>query len=286
MDYTDFTYAHLDGLALNASFYRSNKADTDRTILYFHGGGLLYGHRHDLPETYISDFLDAGYHFLTCDYPLAPESSLRVITQAVNDAISWFMENAKSSLQLNQSDYVLFGRSAGAYLCYLMASDETLPKPDKLIAFYGYSSLAHQAFTEPSAHYKQYPQLPETVISRLIKPHPIAEAPLQTRFALYLHARQSGKWLDLLTDSSKDIKTYELNEEQLNHLPPTFIAHSKTDKDVPYQLAEKMSHGRPNVYLHTISSGKHDFDRQTEASESRKAYQALITWLKSNPSVD
>ncbi|WP_462226687.1 alpha/beta hydrolase [Alkalibacterium sp.] len=280
MDYTDYTYACLEDLELKASFYRSEKAETDRTILYFHGGGLVYGKRQDLPDEYIFNLLEAGYHFLAFDYPLAPESSLRVITQAVKDGIYWFVENARSTLQLNQSDYVLFGRSAGAYLCYLMAADETLPKPKRLIAFYGYSSLAHQAFTEPSAHYMQFPQLPETVISRLIKPYPIAEAPLQTRFALYLHARQSGKWLDLLTDSSEDITTYELTEEQLNQLPPTFIAHSRTDKDVPYGIAEKLSHQIPEVYLHSIPNGDHDFDRDTESADGPRTYQQLINWLK------
>lgn len=286
MDYTDYTYACLEDLELKASFYRSEKAETDRTILYFHGGGLVYGKRQDLPDEYIFNLLEAGYHFLAFDYPLAPESSLRVITQAVKDGIYWFVENARSTLQLNQSDYVLFGRSAGAYLCYLMAADETLPKPKRLIAFYGYSSLAHQAFTEPSAHYMQFPQLPETVISRLIKPYPIAEAPLQTRFALYLHARQSGKWVNMLLDSPKDSRLFEVTEDQLSHLPPTFIAHSIEDQDVPYELAEYLSLKIPDVYLHTLLKGEHDFDRNTESKESHEVYQKLINWLTLNTSPD
>lgn len=284
MNYTDYTYAKLDGLDLKASFYRSEKQGTDRTILYFHGGGLLYGQRHDLPDTYISAFLNAGYHFLTFDYPLAPESKLQTIVQTVKEGIRWFTENAESSLKLDQPNYILFGRSAGAYLCYLMAADESLLQPEKLIAFYGYSSLSHQAFAQPSAHYNQFPQLPETVINRLIKTHPIAEAPLQTRFALYLHARQTGKWPDLLTVSPEDIHSFKLSEDELAQLPPTFIAHSRTDQDVPYELADEISRSIGDVQLHTILKGEHDFDRNTEAKESREAYQTLINWLTMNHS--
>lgn len=284
MNYTDFTYANLGELDLKASFYRSKKAETDRTILYFHGGGLLYGQRHDLPDTYISAFLDAGYHFLTFDYPLAPESKLPAILKNAKRGTRWFLDHAEPHLQLDQSDYILFGRSAGAYLCYLMAADEELTRPEKLIAFYGYTSLSHQAFTQPSLHYKQFPQLPENVINRLIKPHPISEAPLQTRFALYLYARQSGKWVNMLLDSPKDSRLFEVTENQLTHLPPTFIAHSIEDQDVPYELAEYLCLKIPDVYLHTLLKGEHDFDRNTESKESHEVYQKLINWLTLNTS--
>lgn len=70
-----FSYATHSSLTLSASFYRSTANLKNETIIYFHGGGLIWGDRDDLPQAYIDLFLKAGYHLLTVDYPLAPENS-------------------------------------------------------------------------------------------------------------------------------------------------------------------------------------------------------------------
>ena len=40
-------------------------------IVYYHGGGFLYGERGDLPEPYIDMITAAGYTLVAVDYPLA-----------------------------------------------------------------------------------------------------------------------------------------------------------------------------------------------------------------------
>ena len=52
--------------------YTDSSFPTKARILYFHGGGLLYGSREDLPMLHISRLTQAGYEILAFDYPLAP----------------------------------------------------------------------------------------------------------------------------------------------------------------------------------------------------------------------
>ena len=85
-------------------------------ILYFHGGGLLYGNREDLPDGHIAALTKAGYAILAFDYPLAPAAGigqiLSDVISSVNDFCTHNMESAGGPLP-----FFLWGRSAGAYLC-------------------------------------------------------------------------------------------------------------------------------------------------------------------------
>lgn len=275
----EYTYHHLKDLALKAAFYRSSSDPVNKTILYFHGGGLVYGSRLDLPDDYIKAFLDAGYHFLTFDYPLAPESPLEDIVSSAKEAVKWFLSESKSTLDSGSSEYILFGRSAGAYLCFLLAKDKALPSPDRIIDFYGYDSLNYREFQTPSPFYSKYPQLTENIVDRMIQPKPLAEGPLQTRYALYLYARQTGKWKDFLKVHNTQNSRFGLTKEDLHNLPPTFIAHSKNDPDVPYRIAETLTDDIPDAYLHSVAGNEHDFDRDSQSESAKKAYKALLDWL-------
>lgn len=276
----EYTYYQSKELTLKASFYRCQSKPLNKTLLYFHGGGLIYGSRNDVPEQSIQAFLNSGYHFLTFDYPLAPESNLDEILLSVRKAVKWFIKESTDSLSLDSSDYILFGRSAGAYLCFLMASDKSLPSPECIIDFYGYDSLDYREFQEPSPHYSRYPKLAETVVKRIIQPRPVAEGPLQTRYALYLYARQTGKWLEMLNMSHAAEGHYGLDDAALKALPPTFIAHSTRDTDVPFRIAQKLNNKITATVLHSVDHSEHDFDRDSQSELTKKVYSILFDWLK------
>lgn len=269
----------FNNLQLKCTFYKSNKNTTDHTILYFHGGGLIYGSRIDLPELYIEMFLDAGYHFLTIDYPLAPESSLADILLCSTKAIEWFLKNYQE-FSLNDNKYTLFGRSAGAYLCMQLAPKNFSVSPSHIISFYGYDSFDYQEFHNPSAYYLKFSKLNKQIIDRMIQPQPLTNGPKEIRFGLYLYARQTGKWLDFLQISPENIKKYQLTNNDIYNLPPTFIAHSLEDNDVPYYIAKKLAKEIPNVELYTVAKGEHDFDRDSSKKENQEIYCKLLNWLE------
>lgn len=275
-----YTYFHLKELPLKASFYRCQSTPLNKTVVYFHGGGLIYGSRDDISEDIIQSFLNAGYHFLTFDYPLAPESELKVILSSVKEAVRWFNKESTQSLSIDSSDYILFGRSAGAYLCFQIAGDPSLKAPNGIIDFYGYHSLQYKAFQEPSAYYSNYPTLTKKVVNKIIQSHPVSSGSLQSRFALYLYARQTGKWMELLNVCASDISQYELSEKTLRALPPTFIAHSTKDNDVPFCIAQKLNKEIPDTYIHPVNHSEHVFDKNSQSELSEKVYSYLFDWLK------
>lgn len=275
----EFTYATFQDLDLKTTFFASPNPVKNKTILYFHGGGLIYGTRNDLPEQYIQQFLDHGYHFLTFDYPLAPETKLTDILACGKQAVRWFSDNSDSLFETPAKNFILFGRSAGAYLAFLLAAAKDLPTPQKLISFYGYDSLMYPEFNKPSKHYKQFPSVPEVILQKMIGASPIAHGPLQTRYALYLYARQTGKWLSFLGADEKTTETFSLSKEDLEQLPPVFLAQSQADQDVPYSVGEKLAATIPDNYFYKVKNMEHDFDRDIHAPQSINAYEECLNWL-------
>ena len=70
----------------NAVIYQDTSIPAKAAILYFHGGGLLYGDREDLPELHKELFTSAGYVIISFDYPLAPAVK---IDDILSDAVSY-----------------------------------------------------------------------------------------------------------------------------------------------------------------------------------------------------
>lgn len=275
-----YAFSTKSSLTLSASLYRSTHELKNQTILYFHGGGLIWGDRDDLPLAYLDLFLKAGYHVLTIDYPLAPETALPEIYESVVDAVKWFNQQFDTLLQLASNDYNLFGRSAGAYLSLLLGNEATLKnKPLKIISFYGYSSINEDFYLSPSSYYRQYPIMPESLISKLTQSGPLAKGLIEKRYSIYLYARQTGRWLDLLLPDKKNQMDFSLTDEQLALLPPIFIAQSKTDQDVPFQQGENLNRKVPNSKFVVIEDAIHNFDKDPTDETVLQVYRNVIDWL-------
>ena len=183
---------------------------------------MVFGDRNDLPDAYREMLADAGYSLLTIDYPLAPEAQLPEITLCLHQALTWFKEESKNLFNLGSADYVLFGRSAGAYLAFLLAARSADPQLKGLASFYGYYSLEDPSFRLPNAHYNTFPKVPAAYVQQQIRKKPLAVGAVTERFPLYLHARQTGKWVPLFLEDKSKTTAFNLTAEELQSLPPTF----------------------------------------------------------------
>ena len=105
----------------SAIIYYDQKITPKACILYFHGGGLLYGHKEDLPEGHLIKLTEAGYVIIAYDYPLAPTAKLPMILDDVRDSIHHYIDHAEDYCG-QKLPYFLWGRSAGAYLCLIAAA--------------------------------------------------------------------------------------------------------------------------------------------------------------------
>jgi len=254
---------------LCCTFYPSNDA-TKPTIFYIHGGGLIYGSRRDLPAAYLKLFQQAGYPVLAVDYYLAPESHFPEILASLQQQLQFFLTHYQD-MGLTSNAYILFGRSAGAFLAMQLIRDQAHPLA--FIDFYGFPNLSGKIVL-PSPTYQKYPNVPDKTVKRLIQPHPLTTDDSDERFLLYVHARQTGHWQDLLSAQNSP----DITKEEFSKFPPTYIRHATSDPDVPFMNAIKLKSQLPIATLTPVNVAAHDFDR-TPNNANLAIYRDLLNWL-------
>ena len=113
------------------SIFQNPDVPLKASVLYFHGGGLLYGSREDLPDPHLQILTDAGFAVIAFDYPLSPGAKLPDIFADVCASIEMYLSDPAlfSGASAAPLPYFLFGRSAGAYLCLLAAGKGNLSQP-------------------------------------------------------------------------------------------------------------------------------------------------------------
>lgn len=270
------------GIPIKATFYKAAENRKNVSILYLHGGGMVYGTKDDLPKAYIKLILDSGYDILMLDYLLAPESNLEEMITTLELTINNFTNDIYKKIGLSTPRYILFGRSAGSFLTLLAAKRKNITRPSGLILFYGYYNLGETSFSAPSPYYLKIPKVEESVVSAIIGSKPLTFGPIQKRFALYMFARQTGQWLSLLAPkgTALDLKEYSLSLDDLKELPPAFLAASPFDYDVPFDMSETMAEIIPSAYLYIAKSNEHDFDRNPNDTKAIESYQCMLSWIQ------
>ncbi|MFK4565969.1 alpha/beta hydrolase [Enterococcus sp. UD-01] len=276
----EFCYSQLNDLQLSMTFYAAETLENAKaTILYFHGGGLIYGDRDDLPQKYRTLLVENGYQLLTIDYPLAPEAKLATINECLEQAIDWFLANYQTKLGLSKPDYFLFGRSAGGYLAYLLSARCPKAEQKGLISFYGYYDLTADAFNQPSSYYNQFAKVTPLAAQAMIRQKMATAISINERFSLYLSGRQFGNWLSYLVKSPDEKTTFSLTETELKSLPPAFLTHSAADQDVPVAISRKASELLADASYEEVEKLPHDFDSDLTNDTGLKVYQSLVQWL-------
>lgn len=248
-------------------------------LLYFHGGGLLYGSRNDLPAGHLERFTKEGFEILSFDYPLAPAADLEQIVDDVCDSV-----NAACTPGCTFTDpglpWFLWGRSAGAYLCLIAAAGGQLKEnPAGILSYYGYGFLCDHWFCTPSPYYLTLPPVDASCLKHI--PEDIhGEGDLDTHYSVYVHARQTGKWSRLIYRGREKFFYLNYSLRTCRQLPcPLFAAHSTGDTDVPYEeFLELCSLYHAERF---IDPGNiHDFDRDPDSPFTASLLEETIVFLK------
>ncbi len=270
------TYAYIEGVPVEADYFKATGKPKNKTVIYYHGGGLIYGTRKDLPLPYLTQFLEAGYDILTVDYPLTPESSFEQVMATIKSSLTWFLHEGEKELCLKSTDYILFGRSAGAYLANWATKEVFEKKPCRLILLYGYYNLEDPHLTGLSAYYQKMTRVDSKLFYSLIQKKPITNGSVTNRYLMYLYLRQTGTWPFL----RKDLRTtYSLTLNDFKTFPKTFLAYSNDDKDVPPDQSRAMVKMIPDPTVFVVDDEEHDFDRDSSNPISHKLYTEIINWL-------
>lgn len=259
--------------------YTESNCSPKARIFYFHGGGLLYGSRNDLPKKHLELLTQAGYEILAFDYPLAPSADLEMI---LNDVCSSINGSCEMDAEFTNGalPYFLWGRSAGAYLCLIAAASGMLNRaPDGILSYYGYGFLCDNWFCTPSSYYLTLPRMDESCLKHI--PQTIhANGSLDSHYSVYVYARQTGNWKNLIYNGREKYFFTRYSLRTCDYLPcPLFAAHAIGDTDVPYsEFLELCSRYQAQRFI--ASGNIHDFDRNQNDPFTVPLLSATIQFLE------
>lgn len=117
------------------------------------------------------------------------------------------------------------------------------------------------------------------MIKNIISDFPVTEDPMNRRLLLYIKGRQEGSWIQYLCEE-ENINDYSLDDNNFQSYPPTILAASILDPDVPYRISKKLSKLIPNSKCLTIYTQVHDFDKDITQSSGITTYNQIIDWLE------
>ncbi len=130
-----FTYKTYPDINLQLDFYSIKTASKKPCVIVIHGGSWSGGDDKQLPE--LNSYLSRrGYQVASIDYRLAPQYQNPQPVEDVKNAIQYLKINA-GKLQIDTSNFVLLGRSAGAQIALLAAYTLKNENIKGVISYYG-----------------------------------------------------------------------------------------------------------------------------------------------------
>lgn len=268
--------------SLNASLTYMEEIELKGYLLYFHGGGLLFGTKDDLPEKMIDYYCRNGFGILSFDYGLSPYTKLPGILTDIKDEVSWFLDN-QDFLPKAGLPWFLWGRSAGAYLCLISTLLKYIPYPNGILSYYGYGFLEPDWYHLPNPYYNGLPACSFSDFNVFMQEGPCTSAPLQERYSFYVHARQTGNWISLFyngkTKNFLKKYTFLLHEVPADY-PPVFLTHALQDPDVPFAESKALYQKLPSSVFYPVSSSEHDFDRDADSYTTNHILELSFSFLE------
>ncbi|MCC5909357.1 MAG: alpha/beta hydrolase [Clostridiaceae bacterium] len=280
-----FIYKEINDCTIKADVYFAKEMNAP-VILYIHGGALIWGNREYISKEQVALYHEAGFHVISIDYRLAPETKLENIIEDIQDAVTWVKTHCQNNYGFDSDKMAVVGSSAGGYLSLMTGT--FINKPKAIVSFYGYGDIVRDWYSKPSNHYLQKPIISKEDAYSFVGDTIITEGERE-RYIYYLYCRQNGIWTSEISGY-----TMLLNKEVLLSLcplykigtdyPPTLLLHGDQDQDVPFSqsvlLEEKLNENNVENKFITLQGKGHDFDYDMEDLQVRRAFDEVIQFLK------
>lgn len=285
-----FTYKQAGDLEIKADVIGAAPGKSRPVLVWIHGGALIGGNRTGVDRRLRDAMLDAGCVVVSIDYRLAPETMLPEIIADLEDAFRWVRARGPELFGANPERIAVAGGSAGGYLT-LTSGFRVEPRPQALVALYGYGDLIGDWYSTPSHHPRHNRNKPSEEEARAqVSGAPIADDRDRKGqgFLFYEWCRQHGAWpkgvsgWDPHTEGEKFFPFMPVRNVTAEY-PPTILIHGTADTDVPYEQSVMMAaefdrHGVEHRLI-SLENGEHGFGG-ADKQAIEDAYAAAIEFLK------
>lgn len=162
-----FISSSVDDETIRLHIYQPEKFDRNKTLVYFHGGGYVFGlpEQVDIQMFEIADRLKAT--IISVDYRLAPQHPFPVPILDGFDALKWVIDNGGTQLGIVPENLTISGASAGGHLAAAvtqMAADQNINNIKHQFLLYpvihnGLNTPSMQEFTDSPLWNRRYAEI-------------------------------------------------------------------------------------------------------------------------------
>jgi acetyl esterase/lipase len=231
----EFVYKTVEGHEIKANIFLPESKGLHPVLIYFHGGGFIFGNRDQGLNNKIKEkLLASNYAIVSADYRLAPETKLKEILNDVSDIIKWLRENGVQDFNIDTNKIAVAGGSAGGYLA-LSTGFNQISAPNAIVAIStptGFSTANIQmgdlsALNQPGP----YDIVKDTIVSY---------GDYDSRMTLWRFlARNSLALYEIFgfdpSQYPERLENFKLTNNVDSDYPPTLLIHAKNDHLVDLQ---------------------------------------------------
>jgi len=235
-----FVYKVVKGHEIKANIFLPDSKQKFPVVVYFHGGGFIFGNRDGGLEEVLKDkLLSNGYAVVSADYRLAPETKLAEILNDVKDVVVWLRTEGIKKFNIDESKIAVTGGSAAGYLA-LSTGYSTTPPPNVIIAISSPTGFSNENIQKGDESVLQQPS-PYDIVRDTI----VSYGDYSTRMELWRFLGRNRLALfeifgfDVSKDTSR-LQNYTLTKNIKSGFPPTLLVHAKNDRLVNLSQAEQL----------------------------------------------
>jgi len=292
-----FVYKTVKGLEISFDLYLPAEAQAVPILLWFHGGGLLQGHREKVAPHMLGSVEKHGHALISADYRLAPQVGVQDIFADVEDCVTFIRQPEGLAAQLAQTGdagavdttrLAVSGSSAGGYLA-LLAGLYVDPKPQVLLPIYPITDPLGIFFTTSQAGSSKAGNVDAAVQSYLGRDAAAVanNAPGSSRGNMYSYMLSHANLAELLhfdtkadpQHSSSNDKWRVARQIAKRRLPPSYIVHGTADLDVGVEQADEvvgvMVGEGLEVQYARLEGKEHLFDAKDPSEKLESMYEFM-----------
>ena len=233
-----FTYKTIHNHLIKANIFLTDKPSKQPVVIYFHGGGFIFGNRDQgLPDNLRDHLLKNNYAVVSADYRLAPETKLAGIVEDVRDVVIWLKTNGEKQFSIDSKRMAVMGGSAAGYLALSTGLNVESP-PQAMVAI-----------STPTDYSNSPPKGNEEILKQpgpydIVKDKPVSYGDYSSRMQLWQFLVKNQLALSEIfgfdVSREKDrLKKFMLTEQITSDYPPILLVHARNDHIVPLQQVEK-----------------------------------------------